>query len=272
MIRKMKNHTTLRQYRHSFIHPFIHSFMHPFNHAFFYPFLLFAFIAMFPCSLFSQSLRGSVNDGVDFYKQKKFGDAEIKFKKGLDADPNSFEANFNLGDAYYKQDRYEQALNAYNTALSEAKTSKQKAGVYHNIGNSFLKSQKLEESINAYKNALKLNPNDQETKYNLSYALAQLKNQQNQKNQNQNKNQKDKQDKNQNQDQNQQKNQNQNQDKNKPDRNQQTAQDNLKQREKDKISKEDAEKILQALKNNEKDLQKKLRKKVGIPIETTKDW
>ncbi len=209
-----------------------------------------------------------MNDGVDFYKQKKFADAEIKFKKGLDADPNSFEANFNLGDAYYKQNRYEQALNAYNTALSEAKTGNQKAGVYHNIGNSFLKSQKLEESVNAYKNALRLNPNDQETKYNLSYALAQLKNQQNQKNQNQN--QKDKQDKN--QDQNQQKNQNQNQDKNKPDQNQQTAQDNLKQREKDKISKEEAERILQALKNNEKDLQKKLRKKVGIPVETDKDW
>jgi tetratricopeptide (TPR) repeat protein len=225
-------------------------------------------IVLLPQGLSGQSLRGSVNDGVDFYKQKKYADAEIKFKKGLDAEPNSFEANFNLGDAYYKQNRYEQALNAYNTALSEAKTNEQKAGVYHNMGNTFLKSQKLQESINAYKNALKLNPHDQETKYNLSYALSQLKNQQNQNNQNQNnQDQKDQQDKNQNQ------NQNQNQqNQNKPNQNKETAQDNLKQREKDKISKEEAERILQALRNNEKDLQKKLRKKVGIPVETEKDW
>lgn len=225
-------------------------------------------IGLIPFSVPAQSLRGLVNDGVDFYKQKKFADAEIKFKKGLDADPTSFEGNFNLGDAYYKQNMFEQALTAYNSALSEAKTNEQKAGVYHNMGNTFLKSQKLQESINAYKNALKLNPNDQETKYNLSYALSQLKNQQNQQNQNKkNQNDQQNQDQNQNQDQKQQ-----NQDKNKPDQNKETAQDNLKQREKDKISKEEAERILQALKNNEKDLQKKLRKKVGIPVESEKDW
>jgi len=232
----------------------------------------FSFIIIFfPLGLSAQSLRGSVNDGVDFYKQKKYADAEIKFKKGLDAEPNSFEAHFNLGDAYYKQNMYEQALTVYNTALSEAKDNNQKASVYHNIGNSLLKSQKLQESINAYKNALKLNPNDQETKYNLSYALSQLKNQQNQQNQ-KNQNQKDQQDKKQDQNQDQQNQQNQNQDKNKPDQNKETAQDNLKQPEKDKISKEEAERILQALKNNEKDLQKKLRKKVGVPVETEKDW
>ncbi|HVO74277.1 MAG TPA: tetratricopeptide repeat protein [Ignavibacteriaceae bacterium] len=261
------NHATMQPCNHRKHggHATIHSFIHSI--------VLFMFIALLPSSLFSQSLRGSVNDGVDFYKQKKYTDAEVRFKKGLDADPNSFEANFNLGDAYYKQNNYGQALNAYNTALSEAKTNTQKAGVYHNMGNSLLKSQKLEESINAYKNALRLNPNDQETKYNLSYALAQLKNQQNRQNQNnqnqnQNQNQKDQQNKNQDR----QKNQNQNQEKNKPDQNQQATQDNVKQREKDKISKEEAERILQALKNNEKDLQKKLRKKVAVPVETDKDW
>ena len=46
----------------------------------------------------------------------------------------------------------------------------------------------------------------------------------------------------------------------------------MKQQEKNKISKEEAERILKALKNNEKDLQKKLRKKVGIPVTTDKDW
>jgi len=154
----------------------------------------------------------------------------------------------------------------------------------HNIGNSLLKSQKLEESVNAYKNGLKLNPNDADTKYNLSYALSLLKDKQNQqKNDQNNKEQKkdNKQNKDgQNKDQNKQDNKDQNQDKqNQQNQNQQqqnqkdqqTKQDALKQKP-SKISKEESERILNALKNNEKDLQKKLRKKAGNVVRTEKDW
>ncbi len=42
--------------------------------------------------------------------------------------------------------------------------------------------------------------------------------------------------------------------------------------EKDKLTKEEANRILDALKNNEIDLQKKLRKKSGTPVKTDKDW
>ena len=69
------------------------------------------------------------------------------------------------------------------------------------MDNSLLKSKKVKESIGAYVNSLKLNPNDQATKYNLSYALDMLKNQnKNQKNKNDknNKNQQNKKDQNKN--------------------------------------------------------------------------
>lgn len=223
----------------------------------------------------AQSLRSLNNSGVDKYKNKKFADAEVNFKKGLDKAPENYITNFNLGDAYYQQKRYDEALKSYQAALSQAKTKNEKAEVYHNIGNSLLKSNQIKESIGAYKNSLKLNPNDEETKYNLSYALSMLKNQQNQKNkQNQNNNQQNKdQKKDQNQNKNQdQKNKQQQQNQNKQ-QNQKAQQDATKQKQQqNKISKQEAERILQALKNNEKELQKKLRKQKGVPVKTDKDW
>jgi Ca-activated chloride channel family protein len=227
----------------------------------------------------AQSVRSLNNKGVDLYKEGKFADSEVNFKKGNLKEPKNFETSFNLGDAYFKQERYDDAIKSYRSALEESENPDQKANVYHNIGNSLLKDKKIKESIEAYKNSLKLNPNDEDTKYNLSYALSLLKNQQNQQQNKNNKNNKN--DKN-NKDQNKNQNQNKNQDKkknenqnnneqNKPQQNQAAKQDNLKQ-EKNKISKEEADRILDALKNNEVDLQKKLRKKSGSVVKTDKDW
>ncbi|HOI28143.1 MAG TPA: tetratricopeptide repeat protein [Melioribacteraceae bacterium] len=211
----------------------------------------------------AQSKRGLINDGVDLYKNNKYAEAEVNFKKGLEKDNQLFEGHFNLGDAYYKQGRYDEALQSFKNSLSFTEDKINQSRVYHNIGNSLLKSQKLQESIGAYKNALKLNPDDMETKYNLSYALNMLKQNQNKQQQNQ-----DKQDQNKDQQQNQNQNQNQNdQNKDQDKQNQQQQ-----QQQKNQISKEDAERILEALKNNEQDLQKKLRQIKGKPVVREKDW
>jgi Ca-activated chloride channel homolog len=217
---------------------------------------------------FSQSFRNLVNKGVDLYKEGKPSDAEVNFKKGLDKEPKNYIANFNLGDAYFKQQQYDEAIKAYQKALEESKSNEQKARVYHNIGNSLLKDKKIDESIGAYKQALKLNPDDQDTKYNLSYALAQMNKQKN--NKDQNKNNKDK-DKNKNQQNKQDQNKQNKNDQNKQNQNQQ-KQNQQQQPQQNKISKTDAERILEALKNNEQALQNKLRKHTGKVIKTDKDW
>ncbi len=216
----------------------------------------------------AQDTRSHVNKGVDLYKDGKYVDSEVEFKKGMEKSPNNFQANFNLGDSYYKQGNYQDALKAYQTALSKATTGDLKSKVYHNIGNALLKDQKIKESIGAYTDALKLNPDDESTKYNLSYALDMLKNQNKQ-----NKDKKKQNDKNQqkNKDQNKQNQQNKNQQqKNKQQNQKQNPQQN--QQQQDKISKEQAQAIFSALNNDEKKLQKQLRKLVGKPIKTDKDW
>ncbi len=206
-------------------------------------------------NLCAQSTRSNVNRGVDLYDNRKFVDSEVEFKKGLEKSPDNFQANFDLGDSYYKEGKYEDAVRSYEAALQKAATDNLKARVYHNIGNALLKDQKIKESIGAYTDALKSNPNDQDTKYNLSYALDLLKNQ-NQQNKN---NQNDKNNKN-----------NQNQQNNPQNKNEQKNQQS--QQPPPKISKDQAQSILSALNNAEKNLQKQLRRMKGQPIKTDKDW
>lgn len=225
--------------------------------------IFFLILFVFTITASAQSKRGLVNDGVDLYKEGKFSDSEVNFKKSLEKDPELFQGHFNLGDAYYKQGRYDEAMQSYKNSLSFTEDKYNQAKVYHNIGNSLLKSQKYKEGIEAYKNALKLNPDDLETKYNLSYALNMLKQNQNQQQQQNDQNKQD-------QNKDQQKNQNQNE-QNK-DQNKQDQQNQQQQQQKDQISKDDAQRILEAMKNNEKDLQKKLRKVKGKPVAREKDW
>lgn len=238
-------------------------------------------ITIFSSISFAQSTRGLVNDGVDAYEEKKFADAEVDFKKGVENDMENFESRFNLGDAVYKQGRFEEALEEFKNSIPLAESNEAKAKIFHNIGNSFLKSQKLKESIAAYREALKLNPNDMETKYNLSYALKQMQKQQNQKQNQQNQNNQNQKDQNKDQNQNKKDHENkdkeenkdqkqQEKDKNKKEQNQQQQQQ--PKNKKDEISKDEAQRILDALKNNEAELQKKMRQHKTKSTKVEKDW
>ena len=176
----------------------------------------------------------------------------------MEKDPELFQGHFNLGDAYYKQGRYDEALQSYKNSLQFTDDKTNEAKAYHNIGNALMKQQ----SVGAYANSLKKNPDDLDTKYNLSYALNMLKqNQQQQKNKN---------DKDQDKNKDQQQNQDQQNNQDKKDQNKDKQQN--QQQQKNQISKEDAQRILEALKNTETDLQKKLRKVKGKPVVTEKDW
>ena len=235
----------------------------------------------------AQSVRDLVNDGVEKYEKGNFADSEVDFKKGLAKDNQNFQGYFNLGDALYKQGRYDDAIKSYQNSLQFTKARENQAKVFHNIGNSLLKANKLKESVEAYKNALKNNPEDMDTKYNLSYALNKMK-QQDKQNKDKNDKNKDNKDKNkdknkqdQNKDQNkdqdkkddkQNKDQQNNQDQQKQDPQKNDQQQQQQQQQQDKMSKQEAERILNALKNNEADLQKELRKHKGKVIKREKDW
>ena len=218
----------------------------------------------------AQTHRDLVKKGNESFHKAQYGDAEADYKKALQVKPGSATANFNLGDAYYKQKRYQEAGRSFGTFASSPHEADARAKAFYNAGNSLFKENKFKESIEAYKQALRINPSDDDARYNLE--MAKLRQQQQQQ-----KNQKQNQDKDKNQNQNkqqQQQQQKQNQQKNQQ---QQQQQQNQQQQQpkvakKDKIPKEQADRILEALRNNEKEIQKQLRKRKGTRIKTDKDW
>jgi tetratricopeptide (TPR) repeat protein len=236
--------------------------------------LVFLIVFVFVHSIvFSQSANSTIRRGNNAYNNKKYKDAEIDYKSAVEKDAKSFAGNYNLGNSYYKQDNMDEASKQYMQAAGVTKDPVEQGKAYYNLGNTYLKSEKYQESVDAYKMALRQNPNDEDARYNLAYALAKLKAQQNKNNQ-KNKNQQNKdQKKDQQQQQQQQQNKNQDQKKDQQQKQDQQQQQQQKKSAQPKISKEEAERMLQALKNQEQKLQKKNAKKFdaagGNP---EKDW
>ncbi|RLD63609.1 MAG: hypothetical protein DRJ01_03305 [Bacteroidetes bacterium] len=254
---------------------------------------LIVILILFSMQSFAQKERKFIRKGNKYFNSAyndttkqdtiAYSKAEVSYRKAIEKNPESFDAAFNLGDALYKQKKFEEASNQFQALASSEKDKQKLAQTYHNLGNSLLQSNKLEESIEAYKNALRNNPKDMKTKYNLAFAQDKLKKQQQQKKQNkQNKDQKDNKDKQNKDKQNQDKNK---QDKNKQDKQKQQQQkqnqDQQKQNQKkqqakqNKISKEDAKRLLEAIQNDEKQVQKRLKKekaKKSKRVNIEKDW
>jgi Ca-activated chloride channel family protein len=221
----------------------------------------------------AQPGRSDIRQGNRYFKSEKFENAELAYRRAAEEKKVSKLAEFNLGDALYRQKKYEEAGRQFEAAASNEMVKTNTAKAYHNLGNSLLQAGKVEESINAYKDALRRNPGDLDTKYNLSYAqMMKKKNEQKDKN--------DKGDKN---DQNEQKDKNDKSDKNEKKSDQQ-QQDQQQQQEKQdqqqakqqnvKISKEDARRLLEALATDEKKVQEKVKKEKAnaSKVRTLKDW
>ena len=199
----------------------------------------------------------------------KFSNAETEYRKALNKKPNDLQWNFNLADAIYKQQRFDEAAGKFAELAEKMENPQEKGRVLHNLGNSQLMNQKIDESIETYKKALRQNPTDLDTKYNLAYAQF-LKKKQEEQQQNQDQNQ-DKQDQNQDkQDQNQDQ-----QNKDNKDQQNQNQQNQQQQAQQNKISKENAEQLLQVLQNDERQIQDKVKKMQAAKAKrarTEKEW
>ena len=204
---------------------------------------------------FAKSDRQQIRQGNKLYQAEKFNEAEVRYRQSLQQNPQNLKGMFNLGNALYRQGRFDEAAQLYQGLSSIATNDRQKAYAYHNLGNSLLKSQKYAESVEAYKNSLRINPDDEQTRFNLAYAMRQLQEQppQNQGN--------DKQD-----DQEQQQNQQPQQGENEQPRQQQPKPN--------QISPQDAERILDALNQKEQNVHQELNpnQTQRPPARQAKEW
>ncbi len=99
-----------------------------------------------------------------------FASAEMEYRKAISEKPTSTIGAYNLGNAYYKNQRFGEALLRHQEVIESATTKEEKHKAYHNMGNALMQGKQCKEAVEAFKNALRNNPNDDETRYNLGLA------------------------------------------------------------------------------------------------------
>ena len=200
--------------------------------------------------------RDYLRSGNKLYNDSLFIKAEVDYRKALEINPKSTDAMFNLANALLMQQKAKEAMEQYESVSKIEKDKNKLAQIYHNMGVMLQSAKQLPQCIEAYKESLRNNPKDDETRYNLALAQKQLKDQQqNQQNQDQQQQQQQKQE---------EEKQDQNKDQQEQDQKDQ-QQNQQQQQNKNEMSKENAQQLLNAVMQDEKNVQDKVKKQIQIP-------
>lgn len=202
----------------------------------------------------AQSERSHIRDSYRLYNDSNYAGAQEASVKAMAENPMSYEANFNYADALFKQDKVDEALEQFEK-MAAAETDKARLSeLYHNIGNGYYAKGEFDKSIEAYKKSLRADPTNDATRYNL-VAAQHMRN-----------NQDEDQDKKQNQQQQQQQDQQQQ-------NQQQQQQQQQNQQQQQQMDREEAQRLLDAVQQDENELQEKRKQlKEAQPRRIEKNW
>lgn len=184
--------------------------------------------------------------GKNNYKKENMDKALNTFEKNAIDYPNNSDLRFNLGNAFYKKGKYNEALKEYQIALND-KESKIQDKILHNMANIYFQNKDYENALSAYRKSLIKNPNNDDTRKNYELTKRLLLQQQ------------------------QQKDQNQNNDNNEEKKDQQKQQNNPEQNQQQEQQKIDAQNLLKAIEEKEKEDLKKKKQNQGS-FKTGKYW
>ena len=203
--------------------------------------------------------RQYVKEGNKQFRLRNFSDAETSYRKAIEKNKENPQAQYNLGTALIAQGQDTMAIKSLEQAARIETNPLRRSAAHHNLGTILQGRKMFGEAIEQYKQALRLNPNDDDARYNLVLCKHQLKNQpQNQDN------------KNQNQDQQQQDQQQQDQQK----QQQQKQEQQKQEQQKEQMSRENAEQLLNAAMQQEKQTQKRMKEAEKQPQRRSveKNW
>jgi Ca-activated chloride channel family protein len=232
----------------------------------------------------AQAEKVLLSNGNTEYQEGNFEAAAELYNQSIAESPDFEQAAFNLGDAMFRQEKYEEAINQFQSLSRNASTDELKSKAFHNLGNSLMQTKKLEESVEAYKQSLRLNSTDEDTRYNLSVAQKMLQKQEQQEQEqeeNQDENKDDENKENQEKEDNKEGDEEDQEKKDQEQKDKKPGDDGEEKPQpqqgepKNKISKEDANRLLEALQNQEKNTQEKLkleRLEKGKSIGIEKKW
>jgi Ca-activated chloride channel homolog len=208
--------------------------------------LIFAF-CLLPSTGVQAGVGSDMRSGSRAYKKGNYEEALKKYQEALVFEPDNVKIHHNMGRALYKLNKYPEAVSEFQLSML-TKDRKLQARTLYNIGNCQFKAQKLDDAIGAYTAALVMDPGDLQAKQNLEFCLKKKEESQSDSTK---------------QDQKQRKQQPQ-------DRHQ--KQQPKPQPQKGQINKDDADRMLQALQNKEKENLKKQKEKPSGQDKVDKDW
>ena len=237
--------------------------------------LILLLIALAPCTLHlapcsalrAQNVRDYIRRGNRHYRDSVYDKAQVQYQKGFELDSNSVQIRYNLGNALLFQGQPKDAMQQYEKAASLERNPARLHQIYHNMGVILQSQKQFPQAIQAYVKALAYDPKDNESRYNLVVCQYQLeKNPQNQGGGGgDNKEQQDK---------DKQKQQQQQQQQQKQDQQKKDEQQQQQQPQKNEMSKENAEQMLNAAMQNERQTQDKVKKQMqqGERRRLQKQW
>ena len=114
--------------------------------------------------------REFVAEGNDQLDEKEFALAETSYRQAVAKDPANMPAKYNMGNNYYRNEKYAEGMSRYLQAAEVAQTKEEKHQAFHNLGNAYYQQKDFKKAVEAYKNALRNDPTDDETRYNLALA------------------------------------------------------------------------------------------------------
>jgi len=208
-------------------------------------------LLLFALTASAQTDRQFIREGNKQFRVGDYAKAEVSYRKAVERNPKNPQAAFNLGNALMAQKKDSAAVQQFEQSARMETNPLRKSAAYHNMGVICQTHKMYDDAIEAYKNSLRLNPNDDETRYNLVLCKHLKKKQddkqkQNQQNKDDKQNQDDKKD-------------------DKKDQKQDKKDDKQQEQQKPQMSKDNAEQLLNAAIQNEKMTQDKMKKQQQQP-------
>ena len=209
--------------------------------------------------------------GLNHYQKQEYEAAQEYYESVLSKRGNQAQAHFGRGSSAFQQGDLETAKYSFEQSL-KADNEQLKSKAMYNLGNTFYQNQKTKEALAFYRKALELDPTDKEAKYNYEFLKYQQQPPEDQQEQDQNNKEQDQEQEKDQEQENEQENEQDQKNKKQEDENQE-QEDKEEQKENDEqqqqpqkqeVSEEEksqdlkqAESILDALKQDEKIMQKR---------------
>jgi len=239
--------------------------------------IFFAPLLLKAQSQYAEQLRA----GNSAYTDSNYTQAEEAYRKSAADDPSSAKAAFNLGDALYRQERYEEAIEAFEKSYGKQSDPQQQSKSLQNLGNAHYQMKNYPEAAKAYGESLKLDPENEEARYNMAQAIRRIQEPPPQQEQQEGEKQ-EKEEQEENKQEQAQPQPQEEENESSEEQEQQAGEEEMPQADPDenqeqeggKIDKEEALRLLEALEKQEEELQKKLMRENApkAEIKSEKDW